>query len=53
VRGEDDVRLGPADAIGEQLDEARLFVPALDEGELGAARECALQLLSVPSDRKA
>ena len=31
VRGEDDVRVGAADAVGEELDEARLVVPALDE----------------------
>ena len=39
VRGEDDVRVGAADAVGEELDEARLVVPALDEAELGAAGE--------------
>ena len=37
VRGEDDVRVGAAHPIGEQLDEAGLVVPALDEAELRAA----------------
>ena len=32
VRGEDDVCVGSADAVGEQLDEAGLVVPAVDEG---------------------
>ncbi len=42
VRGEDDVRVGAADPVGEQLDEAGLVVPALDEVELRAAGErCA------------
>ena len=37
VRREDDVRVGAADAIGEQLHEAGLVVPALDEAQLSAA----------------
>ena len=52
VRGEDDVRVGAANAVGEQLDEAGLVVPALDEAELRAAGERALELLAVARDRQ-
>ena len=52
VRGEDDVRVGAADAVGEQLDEAGLVVPALDEAELRAAGERTLELLPVARDRE-
>ena len=41
-----------AHAVGEQLDEARLVVPALDERELGAARERLLELVAVALDRE-
>src|SRR5947208_2130830 len=37
----------------EEADEALVVVPALDEGELGAARERVLQLLPVAGDREA
>jgi hypothetical protein len=39
VRGEDDVRVGAADARREEVDEPIVVVPALDEDELGAAGE--------------
>ena len=37
MSGEDDVRVGASYAGGEQLDEAGVVVPALDEDELGIA----------------
>ena len=37
VRGEDDVGVGAADAVGEDVEERLVVVPALDEHELGAA----------------
>src|SRR5438270_7592086 len=52
VRGEDDVRVGAADAVGEQLDEAGLVVPALDEAQLRPARERPLELIAVTRDRE-
>ena len=52
VRGEDDMRVGAADAIGKQLDEAGLVVPALDEAELPVTCERALELLAVARDRE-
>ena len=52
VRREDDVRAGAAHAVGEQLDEARLVVPALDEAQLRAAVERTLELLAVARDRE-
>ena len=52
MRGEDDVRVGAAHAVGEQLDEAGLVVPALDEAQLAAAGERALELLAVARDRE-
>ena len=56
VGGEDDVRAaldegGAADAAGEQVDEAGLFVPALDEPQLGAAGDRTLELVAVALDR--
>ena len=51
VGGEDDVCVGSADAVRQQLDEAGLVVPAVDEGELGAAVESALELAAVAGDR--
>ena len=51
VRREDDVRVGAADALGEELDEAGLVVPALDEVELRAAGERRLELRPVARDR--
>ena len=52
VRREDGVRVGAADAVGEQLDEARLVVPALDEAQLRAAGQRAFELLAVTRDRE-
>ncbi len=52
MRGEDDVCVGSAHAVGEQVDEARLVVPALDERQLGAAAERRLELLAVALDRQ-
>ena len=52
VRGEDDVRVGAAHAVREQLDEAGLVVPALDEAQLGAAGERLLDLVAVARDRE-
>ena len=51
VRREDDVRVRAAHALGEEVDEARLVVPALDERELGAAAERVFELLPVAGDR--
>ncbi len=42
----------PRTRSGEQVDEAGLVVPALDEGELGAAGEGLLELLAVAGDRE-
>ena len=47
---EHNVRLGAANAIRQQVDEARLVMPALDEGKLGAATERGFQLLPVARD---
>ena len=52
VRREDDVRVGPAHAVGEQVDEAGVVAPALDEGELGAPAERVLELPAVAADRE-
>jgi hypothetical protein len=46
------VRVGAADATGEQLDEAGLVVPALDEAQLCSARKRPFQLLAVARDRE-
>ena len=51
VRREDDMGVRSANAAGEELDEPRLVVPAVDERELGAARERLLQLVAVALDR--
>jgi hypothetical protein len=53
VRREDDVRVGAADAVGEQLDEPALVVPALDERDCRAARDRILELRAVARDREA
>src|SRR2546423_15295485 len=47
VRREDDVRIRAADAVGKQLDEARLVVPALDEAQLGPSSDRQSELLAV------
>ena len=52
MRGEDDVRRGAADAVGEKRDEALLRVPVVDEGERCPPDESALQLLLVARDRE-
>ena len=52
VRREDDMRVGAANPVGEQLDEAGLVVPAVDEAQLGAAGERTLELLAVARDRQ-
>ena len=52
VRGEDDVRVGAAHPVGEQLDEAGLVVPAVDEAKLGAAVERRFELVAVALDRE-
>ncbi len=52
VRGEDDMGLGAADAVCEQLDETRLLVPALDEAQLPATAERPLELLAIAGDRE-
>src|SRR5438067_9752506 len=46
------MRVGAADTIGKQLDEAGLVVPTLDEAELPAAAERTLELLAVARDRE-
>ena len=38
--------------VGEQLDEAGLVVPAVDEAQLGASVERALELLAIALDRE-
>ncbi len=53
VRREDDVRLRAADAPGQESDEPRVVVPALDEGDLRTARDGLLELLPVAADRQA
>ena len=46
------MRVGSAHALREQVDEAGLVVPALDEVELRAPGERALELLAVAGDRE-
>ena len=53
VRGEDDVRVGAAHAVGQELDVRLVVVPALHEGELGAAVERILEPVAVAADRDA
>ena len=52
MRREHDVRVGAADAVREQLDEAGLEVPAVDEAELRAGGERLLELVAVALDRE-
>ena len=52
VRREDDVGVGPAHALGEQLEVGLVVVPALDEDELGAVVEGVLEAVAVPADRE-
>ena len=52
VRREDDVRVRAADLVGEQLDEAGLVVPAVDEAQLGAVVERLLELVAIALDRE-
>ena len=46
------MRVRAAHPVGEELDEAGFVVPALDEAELGASGERALELLAVARDRE-
>src|SRR5439155_13014008 len=50
MSGEDDMGVRSAHALRDQLDEARLVVPALDERELGSTAEPAFQLVAVARD---
>ena len=52
MRCEDDVCVGAADAVGEQLDEAGLEVPAVDEVEFRPGGERLLELVAIALDRQ-
>ena len=52
VRGEDDVRIGPAHPVGEEVDEPRLGPPALDERELRSVAERCFDLAPIARDRE-
>ena len=52
MRREDHVGVGAANTLGEQVDEAGLLVPALDEAQLCASGERMLELFAVARDRK-
>ncbi len=52
MRGEDDVCLGPAHPVGEEVDEPRLGPPALDERELRAVAERRFDLAPIARDRE-
>ncbi len=52
VRREHDVRVGAANLRREELDEAGLVVPAVDEAQLGASVERALELLAIALNRE-
>src|SRR5436189_4504848 len=52
MSGEDDMRAGSANLGGEELDEAGLVVPGVDEAKLGAPRERGLELVAVALDRE-
>src|SRR5436190_23133143 len=47
------MRRRPTNAVGQQLDEAWLVVPAVDEDELGTTRDRGFELLAVAADREA
>ena len=52
VRREDHVRIGAANPVGEERDEARVVVPALDERARRPPPERPLELLAVARDRQ-
>ena len=52
MRSEDDVPVGTAHLVREDIDEGGLVVPALDEAELDAACERLFELIAVALDRE-
>ena len=52
VRGEDHPRVGGAHAVGENVQEPGMVVPALDERDFRAAGDGSVEALSVLADRE-